>query len=302
MNTEPIQFFNRYTETIEEEAIYGEPYLRWAYGTPLGRLTVQLIVKRLFFSHWYGWRMNQTGSRTRITPFLKQFGLDASEFEKKVDAFEHFNDFFSRKLRSASRPVNSNEASVVFPADGRHLGFQNLASIEGVFVKGQEFKLAELFHDDALATRYKEGTAILSRLCPTDYHRFHFSTDGVPTEAKIVRGALYSVSPLALRQNLSYLWHNKRMITRLQSDTLGEVTIVEFGATNVGSITQTFAPNKPVKRGEEKGFFSFGGSATMTFFEPGRITLMSDLSENSRSHRELYARMGDTMATTISQA
>ena len=297
MSTEPIHFFNRYTETIEKEAIYGEPYLRWAYGTPIGKLTVQLIVKRLFFSHWYGWRMNLAASQKRIAPFLEQFGLDAKEFEKNVEEFEHFNDFFSRKLRPSTRPVDNNNGAVVFPADGRHLGFQNLSEIDGVFVKGQSFKLAELFQDEALAARFKEGSAILSRLCPTDYHRFHFSIEGTPSEATLVRGALYSVSPLALRQNLSYLWHNKRMITHLESDTLGKVTIVEFGATNVGSVTQTFTPNKPVQRGEEKGFFSFGASATMTFFEPGRITLMPDLTEHSQSQREVYARMGDTMAS-----
>ena len=59
----PIEFYNRYSGVMETESIYGESFLRWAYGNPLGQLTVALAVKRLWFSRWYGWRMDQPGSR-----------------------------------------------------------------------------------------------------------------------------------------------------------------------------------------------------------------------------------------------
>ncbi len=300
MSAAPIEFFNRYTQQIETEAIYGEPYLRWAYGNPFGRLTVELLVKRSAFSHWYGWRMNQPQTKDRILPFLKTFDLDAEEFEKSPEDFLHFNDFFARKLKPSARPVDASPGSVTFPADGRHLGFQSLSQIAGVFVKGQRFNLAALFQDQELAARYKEGTAVLSRLCPTDYHRFHFSVDGVPSPATRRAGSLYSVSPLALRQTLAYLWQNKREITQIDSPSFGLVTTVEFGATNVGSIHQTYQTGKRVAKGDEKGFFSFGGSATMTFFEPERIALTPDLIEHGKAQREVYARMGDIMGNATS--
>jgi phosphatidylserine decarboxylase len=295
----PIHYFDRYTKSIETEIIYGEPFLRWAYGNPFGRLSVQLVAKRHFFSHWYGWRMNQPATQERITPFVKEFQLDASEFVKSIGEFLHFNDFFSRELKPESRPIDSSPDTVVFPADGRHLGFQDLSMTESVFVKGQRFDLNQLFLDRSLAERYQKGSAVLSRLCPTDYHRFHFATAGTPSLPKLAQGPLYSVSPLALRQHLSYLWQNKRMITQLETENLGLVTIVEFGATNVGSIHQTFQSGSPVSKGQEKGYFSFGGSATMTFFEPDQVRLMPDLIEHSQATRELYARMGDVMATHV---
>lgn len=294
---EPIHYFNRYTDSIESEAIYGEGFLRWAYGNPLGRLSVELVAKRWFFSHWYGWRMNQPKSRTRIKPFIEDYGLDAAEFAKPVQAFTSFNDFFSRQLKPSARPMDPLLQAIVFPADGRHLGFPNLSQIKTVFTKNQHFNLVELFQSQSQADRYAEGTAVLSRLCPTDYHRFHFPTAGIPSAASLIDGPLYSVSPLALRRRLAYLWRNKRMITELATESAGTITIVEFGATNVGSIHQTFSSNQEVDKGEEKGYFAFGGSATMTFFEPGKVLLAPDLVEQSQEGRELYARMGDTMAS-----
>lgn len=290
----PVSFFNRYTSRIEQEAIYGEAPLRFAYENPVGRALLELIVKRAAFSRWYGWRMNKPASSSRILPFLEKYKLDASEFADPVDSFRSFNEFFFRKLKPAARPIAAE--GVIFPADGRHLGFQNVASVPGVFVKGQHFDIPSLLGDPALAARYKEGTLVLSRLCPVDYHRYHFPCAGTPGAPRLINGPLYSVSPVALRRRLNYLWENKRVLTELVTPDLGTVLLIEIGATNVGSIAQTFTPGQPVAKGAEKGFFKFGGSSTITLFEPGKVQLAADLLAHSAEQRELYARMGDLMA------
>ena len=69
----PIEFYNRYSGAIETESIYGESFLRWAYGDPLGQLTVTLAVKRLWFSRWYGWRMDRSDSCKKIKPSQLSF-------------------------------------------------------------------------------------------------------------------------------------------------------------------------------------------------------------------------------------
>jgi phosphatidylserine decarboxylase len=76
--------------------------------------------------------------------------------------------------------------------------------------------------------------------------------------------------------------------------------MLEIGATNVGSVNHTFVPTRPVEKGEEKGCFAFGGSATFTIFEPGRVKLADDLIEQSGQQRELYAKVGDRMGTILS--
>ncbi|MDA1092679.1 MAG: archaetidylserine decarboxylase [Acidobacteria bacterium] len=291
----PIRYFDRYTGQLRTEDIYGERWLRWAYETSLGRLTTSLVVKRALFSRLYGRRMDHPSSRARIQPFIDQYGLDADEFETAPSDFASFNDFFSRRLRPAARPVDPDPDHVVFPADGRHLAVPTLADRTGVYVKGQPFDLTGLLGDGLLADRYRRGTMVISRLCPVDYHRFHFPAAGTPSPPTLLPGDLFSVNPIALRRNINFLIQNKRFLSTLRSETVGDILCLEIGATNVGSVRHTFASNESVSAGDEKGFFQFGGSATITLFEPGAVTLAEDLLHQSSHQIELYARMGDTM-------
>ena len=292
---EPIRYFNRHTGTVETEQVYGEGFLRWTYGHPLGAISLNAFVKRPFFSKWYGRRMSTPESAARVSPFIAKYGLDPADFADVPDSYRSFNEFFYRKLKPDARPIDADDDSVVFPADGRHLGFARASAIEGVFVKGQKFDLPALLGDAQLAARYTDGALILSRLCPVDYHRFHFPAAGVPGETRSIEGPLFSVSPIALRQRLAYLWTNKRTITELRTERFGTVLCLEIGATCVGTIRQTFTPGQPVSKGAEKGFFAFGGSSTLTLFEPGVVALENDLLENSRRQIELYARIGSRM-------
>jgi phosphatidylserine decarboxylase len=293
---EPIRYFNRHTGKTEIEEVYGEGFLRWTYGHPLGALALTALVKRPFFSAWYGRRMSTPESAARVAPFIARYGLDPSEFADAPDSYRSFNEFFYRKLKPTSRPVDADETSVVFPADGRHLGFQRASAIEGVFVKGQKFDLPGLLGDADLAAKYADGALVLSRLCPVDYHRFHFPAAGVPGDTRLIEGPLFSVSPIALRKRLSYLWQNKRTITRLETRRFGTVLLLEIGATCVGTIRQTFTPEQEVEKGAEKGYFAFGGSSTITIFEPGAVRLENDLADFSSRQTELYARVGTRMA------
>ena len=113
--------------------------------------------------------------------------------------------------------------------------------------------------------------------------------------AELINGHLYSVNPLALKKNISYLWQNKRSITEVKSDTFGNICLLEIGATCVGSIEQTYQQGNILK-GQEKGYFSFGGSMTIIFTEPKKVTFSSDLLEDSENGTEVYAVMGDICA------
>ncbi len=294
-----IEYFNRYTGKVEREEIYGEGFLRWTYGNPLGKLSLEGLVKRAIFSRWYGRRMNAPASRRKVLPFIKTYRLNAGEFADAPEAYRTFNEFFYRKLKPSSRPIFPDSDAAVFPADGRHLGFQNIEEAEGIFVKGAKFTLEKLCANRELAERYRCGSIVLSRLCPVDYHRYHFPVAGVPEKPTFIEGALYSVSPLALRQNINYLAENRRAYTMIHSEEFGEVLMFEIGATCVGSFEYTFVPGAPMHKGDEKGYFKFGGSETITFFEPHRVQLAEDLLENSRLGRELYARMGDVMGRSV---
>ena len=290
-----IQFYNRYTKKMETEQVYGEGFLKWAYGNPLGKIALHSFVKRPFFSKWYGRRMNQASSQSKVLPFIDDYNMVEADFADTPDTYTTFNDFFYRKLRPEARPIA--DSPIVFPADGRHLGFPNIDQIDGFFVKGQSFDLDALIADKELSKKFRGGTLVLSRLCPVDYHRYHFPVSGTPSATKLINGPLFSVSPIALARNLSYLWENKRTITRIETENIGTVLMMEIGATCVGSILQTYEANKEAKIGQEKGYFAFGGSSTITIFEPNKVTLAQDLLENSSKQIETYALMGDSMAS-----
>ena len=280
---------------METEQVYGEGFLKWAYGNPLGKIALHSFVKRPFFSKWYGRRMNQASSQSKVLPFIDDYNMVEADFADTPDSYATFNDFFYRKLRPEARPIA--DSPIVFPADGRHLGFPNIDQIDGFFVKGQSFDLDALIADKELSKKFRGGTLVLSRLCPVDYHRYHFPVSGTPSATKLINGPLFSVSPIALARNLSYLWENKRTITRIETENIGTVLMMEIGATCVGSILQTYEANKETKIGQEKGYFAFGGSSTITIFEPNKVTLAQDLLENSSKQIETYALMGDSMAS-----
>ena len=288
----PISYYNRANGMIEKELIYGESFLRWAYGNCLGRLTVALVVKRLWFSRWYGWRMNSPKSRSKIGPFISNYSLKTEEFAASVDSYASFNEFFYRHLKKCARPIVKEDDLVCFPADGRHLAVADISTNDGFYIKGQYFDLSSFVEDSALSSAYQGGAMLISRLCPVDYHRFHFPISGQASDSVLLSGSLRSVSPLALRRNLSILWENRRTRTVIKSEEFGEVLMFEVGATCVGGIHQTFLLGS-IKRGEEKGFFSFGGSCVVTLFKKGRIQFDADLLKYSKQGTEVYALMGE---------
>ncbi len=289
----PITFFNRHTAQLETETVYGEGPLRWVYESSLGRVALHSLVKRDLFSKWYGWRMDQPASRARVACFIERYGLDAAQFAEPAESYATFNDFFYRKLKPSARPIDTDPASVVLPADGRHLLLPDVAACEDFFIKGTRFDLAALLGDAALARRFAHGTMIISRLCPVDYHRFHFPCAGTASAPVLLNGPLYSVSPIALARRPSILWENKRYLTRIASPTLGEVLYLEIGATCVGSVVHTSTSGEPIAKGAEKGYFRFGGSCVITLYEPGKVQLDADVLPHAAAFREVYAWMGE---------
>jgi phosphatidylserine decarboxylase len=296
MKSQSVKFINRYTGAVETEPVPGEGWLRWLYETGMGQVALHALVKRSLLSRWYGWRMDRPASRGRIAPFIARYGIDASQFSLPPSAYLSFNHFFHRALADGVRPVDPGEGAIVFPADGRHLAFEDVDAADGFLVKGDKFTVAELLGDTPAAAEFKGASMLISRLCPTDYHRFHFACGGVAGLPRRVRGPLFSVNPIALRRSVHYLAQNKRVITMMKSEVCGSVAIVEIGATMVGGIVQTYAPGA-VCKGDEKGYFKFGGSCVITLFQQGRVKFARDVLENTAAGIETYARFGDRVGT-----
>lgn len=296
--TAPIIYFDRYSQQLREEKILGERALRWVYGSSLGGMALHLLIKRAIFSRLLGALKTSRRSAREIVPFIQHYDIDVSEVERDVVSFTSFDDFFTRKLRPGARPICPGNA-LALPADARHRGWQDASLIRDVYVKGQSFDLPALLDDAQLAEKYARGAVLLSRLCPVDYHRFHFPAAGIPGEPTLISGPLASVSPFCLRRRIDWLWTNKRVRVTLHTESVGDVLLLAIGATGVGSIHQTYTPDLPVNKGDEQGFFSFGGSTVMCFFEPSRVQISSDILEQTARGFETYARQGDVLGTPL---
>lgn len=107
------------------------------------------------------------------------------------------------------------------------------------------------------------------------------------------------MNPIALKKDIGILTKNKREMTTLITKSFGQILYIEVGATNVGSIHQTFIPNEPYAKGDEKGYFSFGGSCLVLLFEPGRIQFDQDLLEASHKNMEVRCLFGQSLGRSL---
>lgn len=291
-----IVVINRKTQKKEEEKVYGEKALHFLYKeTLISKILRNFVSQSPLVSSLYGYFQKLPFSKKKILPFIKKYHINTDEFLDDVTSFNSFNDFFIRKLKPSARPIDKNPAFAAIPADGRFRFFQNLKLETELLVKGKHLSLPNLLQDESLAKKYVGGSAVLGRLCPVDYHRFHFPTDGIPGKTKFINGPLFSVNPLAVLKNPSYLFENKRTLTLIETTHFGTIAYLEIGATNVGTIHETFTPNVFIKKGAEKGYFSFGGSALILLFEKDKISFTPDLTKATRSGFEILCQMGEEM-------
>ena len=290
-----IRYIDRKTGKLEKEKVFGEEAIRFLYGKRIGKWINTLVSRFPLISSLFGWWQKGSWTKRNVVPFIQSYQMDPSEFLSPPDSFHSFNDFFIRRLKPESRPINQEEEIAVLPADARYLFYPNIAQTDGYVVKGKKFSLQALLQNAELADRYSRGSMVIARLCPTDYHRFHFPIDSLPGKPRLINGALYSVNPIALRKNIHIFSENKRTITTLQTEKFGEVLFIEVGATNVGSIHQTYTADSLCRKGDEKGYFSFGASSIILLFEPRTIIFDEDLQKASKQRIEIRGLMGQSM-------
>ena len=286
---DPIQYYERESGQIKTEKVAGEKWLVWLYYNPIGEATLWTLAKRKLVSSIYGNMMDRISSAKKIHPFIEDFDIDMSVAQKQE--FNNFNDFFTRKLKDDARPIDTSSNIVVSPADGKILAYADISNSEFI-IKGYRFNVSSFLDNHDLSQKYFDGSLLIIRLAPVDYHRFHFPVSGNSSPNKKIDGAYYSVNPYALRKMAEIFCLNKREYTILSNHSFGDVVMAEVGATMVGSIVQTFKGGS-VNKGEEKGYFKFGGSTVILLFEKGKIHIDEDLLINTAKSYETTVKMGE---------
>ncbi len=243
--------------------------------------------------------MDSCISRFLIKSFVNDYHVSMDDSITSVSGFKSFNAFFTRQLRAGSRPVCPDMSTIISPADGKILVFKKANQSMSFYIKDTLFNLSDFIGDDTISKRFQNASMAIIRLSPVDYHRFHFPVTCFPGKSRLINGSYYSVSPLALRKNTAIFNQNKREICLLSSDTHSDVLMIEVGATFVGGIRQTYKADRLTEKGEEKGYFKFGGSTVVLLFQENSIQFDNDLLENTHKGFETTIRMGESIARFI---
>lgn len=294
-----IKVYNRQNKIYEEEKVAGDTYLKWCYESPIGKSFTELFIKKKIFSKIYGKYCDTKFSTKKINSFIQDFDIDMNIAKKNSSDFTSFNDFFIRELHESSRPIDKDSSTLISPGDGRLLAYENISMNNLLQVKSIHYSLSELIGDDKIAKEYEGGICLVLRLCPTDYHRFHFVDSGIPNVNHFINGNYYSVNPIALERIPKLYCQNKREWSIFKSDNFGDIIHVEVGATCVGTIIQSYIPNQRVEKGDEKGFFKFGGSTTILFFKKDKVKIDEDILTQTALGFECKVKLGETIGKKI---
>jgi len=293
-NNQPIIVIDRKTGLPFQETILGEKWIRWAYQNAHSRLLKRLLFRSPCISKLMGKWYDSPFSKKKIDTTIKELAIDTTEFAQPANSYKSFNDFFTRHLKPDARPFSTDPLTLVSPADGRALVFPTLNENSYVPIKGHPFTIRKLIPDTY--SRFTNGALAIVRLCPADYHRYHFPCDGNIIDYRHINGTLHSVNPIALKSGPDVFGENKRSCTLINTQQAGTICFVEIGAFGVGSIINTRQTGH-VKKMEEKGFFKFGGSTIVLIFQPGRVQFCDDLLANSNTYNETLVKAGQPLAT-----
>ena len=285
-----ITYVHRESGELRVERVYGERELRILYETWWGGALLHAFIKREWFSRLSGLLKRSPISRRQIPAFIRRYEIDDTEAEFPAATYASLDAFFTRKLKSELRPIDRNPNHVVAPAEGRVLAFAELPGSR-LDVKGCTVDIEELVGG---LDGFKPGAAFVIRLAPCDYHRFHFPVDCQASRAIRVGHTLHSVHPIALRARAPS-FRNKRMVSVLTGTGFGRMLQIEVGALTVGSVIQT-CEHGPAKKGQEKGYFRFGGSTVILLTEPGRVVPDEDLLDATANGQETLVKVGTRIA------
>jgi len=243
---------------------------------------------------------DSTDSAKDIPNFIKTYNLTTTELaQPDVSQYNTFNEFFYRKLKDGARPIDSpgNSSVITSPADCRLTVFNSVHDAKEFWVKGKNFNLKNLLGNAPGADQFEGGSLGIFRLAPQDYHRFHAPIDGTVESITAIPGEYYTVNPMAVRENLDVLTDNKRVVTMV-STPVGKMAFVSVGALMVASINFTGANSvgAQLKKGDEMGYFAYGGSTLILVFQKGKIKWDQDLLDTSEKSLETLVRVGNHVA------
>ncbi len=241
---------------------------------------------------------NETILHSFIT-FSPQYRVQDSMVGGKPNApWNSFNDFFARELNPGLRPIDSpNDNSVVTtPADctfrKKYAIDQNSNIPEIVVKQTHRFgNINQLLEKSQYADSFANGTFVHYFLGPYSYHRFHVPVSGVIKESYAIKGLTFLEVNVAGNGQFDapdnaengYQFLQARGIITIDTTNsphgdIGIVAVIPVGMCQVSSVHMTATPGARLAKGDEFGFFKFGGSDIILLFQEGKSPVIEECS------------------------
>ena len=294
-----VEYIERTTGERVTESVMGDGALRFAYETLAGRTLWPVLFGSKFVSALMGRYYDSPRSKKAIASLVNIPGCRADEAEKPPEAYGSFNEFFTRRLKPGARPMGEGFVS---PADGRLRLYLDADASTPFPLKGAVKSLREVFQPSTFDLRpstfnpqpptsdLRPPTSLdiaVIRLAPVDYHHFHFPCDcRVVGGTEVIPGSYHSVNPVALLKYPDVYADNERQIVEAESEKYGKFRMVDVGAFGVGTIVQSPKSGVDRRKGEERGYFKFGGSTVILVMNAGAVRWDEDLVHNSAAGLE----------------
>lgn len=195
--------------------------------------------------------------------------------------FSSYNDFFHRKLNLRKyRPLDGDDDDTIIVSanDGTVYRIaENVKACTEFWNKGQNYSLVDML-DGHYVQEFAGGDVMQSFLDGSDYHRWHAPVSGKVLKTKIIQGLTFSellsegLDLSAGTKSQGYeAMVNTRGLVVIENPTLGKVAILPVGITEISSITINVEEGDELKKGDELGYFSYGGSTLVLVFEKGKV-------------------------------
>ena len=267
--------------------------LGFLYGNTFGRLLLKPLTTPCI-SKAAGWFLSTKASCVFIKSFIRSNCIDMTQF--LPEKYKSYNDFFSRKIRPEVRPIDPDSKHLISPCDSK-LTVLPIDENSLFTLKHTAYTVESLLKDPSLARAYQGGTAMIFRLTVDDYHRYCYPCDGSKGDNTRIRGVLHTVMPIA-NDFFPIYKENSREYTLLRTENFSDILIMEVGALLVGRIVNHHGKAQ-VLRGQEKGYFQFGGSTVVMLFKANSVAVDDDILANSREGIETVVKMGEKIGSAI---
>ncbi len=266
--------------------------LNFFYDNFFGRIILKILISKTF-TKLVGLYMNSKLSVHKINRFIKDNNVNMKEYEKKK--YVSYNDFFTRKIILSNRKMHLDNNIFISPCDSA-LSVYKISNNLKLNIKNYYYSIETLINKRLLED-YIEGYALVFRLDVTDYHRYCYIDSGYQEENIHINGIFHTVQSISLN-HYNYYKTNDREYTILHTNNFNDIVQVEIGAMCVGKIKNIHS-NYKYKKGEEKGYFEFGGSTIVLLVKKDIIEIDKDILNNSNDSIETIVKYGEKIGKTI---